>query len=82
MDTNLSSENPQGEENPTKLPLYRCIKITKIKTKIGALVLEEISTQNGPQAWKLLKQFTLAYDISPKNNLLYIIAPYCSISHM
>ena len=28
--------NPQGEENPTKLPLYRCIKSTKIKPQTGA----------------------------------------------
>ena len=29
--------NTQGEENPTKLPLYRCIKSAKIKPQIGAL---------------------------------------------
>ena len=28
--------NPLGEENPMKLPLYRCIKITKTKPKTGA----------------------------------------------
>ena len=31
------SGNPQGEENPTKLPLYRCIKSTKIKPQACAL---------------------------------------------
>ena len=29
--------NPLGEENPTKIPLYRCIKSTKIKPQTGAL---------------------------------------------
>ena len=28
--------NPLGEENPAKLPLYRCIKSTNIKPQIGA----------------------------------------------
>ena len=29
--------NPHGEENPTKIPLYRCIKSTKIKPQTNAL---------------------------------------------
>ena len=28
--------NPPGEENQTKLPLYRCIKSTNTKPQIGA----------------------------------------------
>ena len=30
-------ENPHGEENPTKIPLYRCIKSTKIESQTHAL---------------------------------------------
>ena len=28
--------NPLGEENPAKIPLYRCIKSTKTKPQTGA----------------------------------------------